>query len=251
MKIFLTGLGLCFFLMIPFALTERTSMMDPSTQAIPEPIRDTQIAPRARYLALGDSYTIGESVSPLERFPNQLTQRLRAREINVDDATIIARTGWTTDELWNAIDAYELQRSSEPTGAYDLVTLLIGVNNQYRGRTVENYRPEFEKMLQRAIRYAGNRPERVIVISIPDWGVTPFGKNRKNVGGEIDAYNAVNRAETLRLGAHYVDITPISREALHDTTFLAPDGLHPSGKMYARWVELILPVAEEILGHGS
>ncbi len=196
-------------------------------------------SPRLRYLALGDSYTIGESVSPLERFPAQLTNQMRARGMSMDDAEIIARTGWTTDELENAI------RAREPEGTYELVTLLIGVNNQYRGRDAEQYRHEFVKLLERAIRYAGNRPERVIVVSIPDWGVTPFGRNRKNVGSEIDAFNAINHAETLRFGARYVDITPISREALHDPALIAHDGLHPSGKMYARWVEVISPLAIE------
>jgi lysophospholipase L1-like esterase len=194
-----------------------------------------------RYLALGDSYTIGESVSSLERFPAQLTTQLRTHGLDVAESEIIARTGWTTDELNRAIDA------NEPQGTFDLVTLLIGVNNQYRGRESEAYRPEFVHLLGRAIRYAENRPSHVIVVSIPDWGVTPFGKDRQQVGAEIDAFNTVNRQETLRLGAHYVDITPISREALHDTELIAQDGLHPSGKMYARWVELILPVALQVM----
>jgi lysophospholipase L1-like esterase len=155
----------------------------------------------------------------------------------MDEAKIVARTGWTTDELDRAIDA------AVPEGTYDLVTLLIGVNNQYRGREAESYRPEFTKLLERAIRFAGNRPARVIVVSIPDWGVTPFGRDRKNVGPEIDSFNAVNHAEALRLGARYADITPVSREAQHDPTLTANDGLHPSGKMYARWVDLILPHA--------
>lgn len=194
-----------------------------------------------RYLALGDSYTIGESVHAHERFPSQLVEELRARGIAVADAVIVARTGWTTDELWNALEL------REPQGTYELVTLLIGVNNQYRGRGVENYRPEFVKLLQCAIAYAGNDASRVIVVSIPDWGVTPFGRGRKQVGPEIDAFNAVNRAESLRLGAHYVDITPMSREALRDAALIANDGLHPSGKMYAAWVEMLLPLAEKIL----
>lgn len=194
-----------------------------------------------RYLALGDSYTIGESVGETERFPAQLAQQLRAQGLNMSDAGIIARTGWTTDELDKAI------RSNEPQGTFDLVTLLIGVNNQYRNRTAESYRPEFVQLLERAIGYAGNRPERVVVVSIPDWGVTPFGRDRKNVGAEIDAFNTVNREETARLGAHYVDITPASRAALYDPALTASDGLHPSALMYARWVDLILPVAKNIL----
>lgn len=159
----------------------------------------------------------------------------------MDEAVIIARTGWTTDELDRAIDA------EAPQGTYDLVTLLIGVNDQYRGRTAENYRPEFIKLLQRAIGFANNRPARVIVVSIPDWGATPFGQSRKNVGPEIDAFNAINRAETARLGANYIDITPISREAPRDPTLIARDQLHPSGKMYSRWVELLSPLAFKLL----
>lgn len=212
-----------------------------SAQAIPEPLKGERTAPRLRYLALGDSYTIGESVSPLERFPAQLVQKLRACGFDMDEMGMIARTGWTTDELDNAMDL------NEPQGTYDLVTLLIGVNNQYRGREAEGYRPEFMHLLQRAIGYAGNRPERVIVVSIPDWGMTPFGRHRENVAAEIDAFNAVNRAETLRVGAHYVDITPISRKAIYDPALIANDGLHPSGKMYARWVKLILPIAVKAL----
>jgi lysophospholipase L1-like esterase len=193
------------------------------------------------YLALGDSYTIGESVHESERFPAQLTNALRARGVPLDETHIVARTGWTTDELWRALDA------NEPRGIFDLVTLLIGVNNQYRGRTAENYRPEFVALLERAIAYAQGEPTRVIVVSIPDWGVTPFGSRREKVSAEIDAFNQVNRAETLRLGAHYVDITPRSRAAQHDATLTASDGLHPSGKMYAGWVEMLLPIAHEIL----
>jgi lysophospholipase L1-like esterase len=198
-----------------------------------------------RYLALGDSYTIGESVQPEERFPSQLTARLRQLGLNMDDPEVLARTGWTTDELWEGID------SKEPVGVFDLVTLLIGVNDQYRGREAEAYRPQFVRLLQRAIGFANNRPAHVIVVSIPDWGVTPFAENRKNVGPEIDRFNAVNRAETLAHGARYVDITPMSREALYDAELLANDGLHPSGKMYAQWAEQLLPVALGVLRGGD
>lgn len=194
-----------------------------------------------RYLALGDSYTIGEGVSPADRFPMQLTRRLRERGMEMGDPEIIARTGWTTDELAQAIDA------ANPQGPFDLVTLLVGVNNQYRGRTAEAYRPEFEPLLRRAIAFAGNRPERVMVVSIPDWGVTPFGRDHKNVDVEIDAFNAVNREQAEQLGVWYADITPISREALNDPTLVTGDGLHPSGEMYTRWVELLMPLAVKAL----
>ena len=192
-----------------------------------------------RFLALGDSYTIGESVSAEERWPNQLARALRDRGVNVADPEIIARTGWTTDELSAAID------SAAPRGPYSLVTLLIGVNNQYRGRDAEQYRREFVALLNRAIGFAANEPKRVIVVSIPDWGVTPFARTRdaSKIAGEIDRFNAINREEALKAGARYVDVTPISRRP--DSDLVAADGLHPSGKMYAEWVKLILPEAIE------
>ncbi|MEO8381897.1 MAG: SGNH/GDSL hydrolase family protein [Acidobacteriota bacterium] len=185
----------------------------------------------ARYLALGDSYTIGESVAEAERFPNQL-----ARQLGIAEPRIIAKTGWTTDELNAAIDAANV------TGTYDLVTLLIGVNNQYRGRDAEEYRREFAALLQRAISFAGGDAGKVIVVSIPDWGVTPFaeGRDRAKIGSEIDQFNAINREETRRAGARYADITPISRRA--DPSLVAPDGLHPSGKQYGEWAKVVAAV---------
>jgi lysophospholipase L1-like esterase len=201
-----------------------------------------------RYLALGDSYTIGESVAASERWPVQLTARLRARGLSIDDPLLIATTGWTTGELSRAIE------QANPIGPFDLVTLLIGVNNQYRGRSEDEYRLQFHALLQRAIAYAGNDPARVIVLSIPDWSVTPFatgmGAEKSSVAriaGQIDQFNAINRAETGRSGAHYIDITPISRQAAQDRSLLATDGLHPSSKMYAQWVKLIEPIACDVL----
>jgi len=190
------------------------------------------VTERPRYLALGDSYTIGESVEESERFPVQL-----ARALNLSEPQIIARTGWTTDELNAAIDA------ADPQGPFDLVTLLIGVNNQYRGRDAEQYRGEFKALLQRAIGFAGGDPKKVIVVSIPDWGVTPFaeGRDRGKVASEIDRYNAINREEASRAGAKYVDITPVSRGS--DPALIADDKLHPSAKQYAEWVKLIVPAA--------
>lgn len=187
----------------------------------------------SRYLALGDSYTIGESVPAADRFPVQLARRLRLGE-----PEIIARTGWTVDELNRGIDA------AGPRGTYQLVTLLIGVNDQYRGGTAEAYRPAFAAMLQRAVGFAGGEAKRVVVVSIPDWGVTPFagGRDRAAIGAAIDQFNAVNRNETLRAGARYVDITPISRQAAGDRSLTAGDGLHPSGKMYTLWAEAIAKV---------
>jgi len=201
-----------------------------------------------RFLALGDSYTIGESVSPAERWPAQLTARLRERGFAFEDPLIIATTGWTTGDLSRALV------QTGPLAPFDLVTLLIGVNNQYRGRSEEEYHQQFRSLLQRAITYAGNDATRVIVLSIPDWSVTPFASamgaeqsSLERIALQIDRLNTINQAEAERAGAYYVYVTSISREAINDQSLLAADGLHPSGKMYARWVELVEPVACDIL----
>lgn len=187
-----------------------------------------------RFLALGDSYTIGEAVTPEERWP-----ALLARRLNFSEPQIIAKTGWTTGELSAAID------ETKPAGPFDLVSLLIGVNNQYRGRDPESYRAEFSDLLRRAVRFAGERPRRVIVVSIPDWGVTRFAadRNAAEIAADIDRFNAVNRDEAERAGVHYADIVSVSREAKDDPALTAGDGLHPSGAMYRRWLEIILPKA--------
>jgi lysophospholipase L1-like esterase len=188
---------------------------------------------KIRYLALGDSYTIGESVDEAERWPNQLADFLKAGGIPTDVA-IIARTGWTTNELGDGIQA---QRVNPP---YDLVSLLIGVNNQYRGYSIDQYREQFTFLLNRSIEYAGGNPKRVIVLSIPDWGVTPFarGQDGVQIAKGIDAFNSINREETNKAGAYYVDVTAVSREAAYDSSMTASDGLHPSGKLYVEWAKL-------------
>jgi len=198
--------------------------------------------PDYHYLALGDSYTIGESVLVEERWPNQLVRLLKAHGIQTD-VTIIARTGWTVDELWEGIQAHPSE------GAYDLVTLLIGVNDQYRGYPIDGYRKDFRFMLGKAIEYTGGNPDKVIVLSIPDWGFTPFAADRdtKLVSQQIDEFNAINFEETKSAGAHYLDVTDISRMAKDDSELIAEDGLHPSGKMYAMWAERAMPVALEVL----
>jgi lysophospholipase L1-like esterase len=191
------------------------------------------------YLALGDSYTIGQSVSPAENFPNRVTALLKKDSIDIQPARIIARTGWTTDELEAGIVA---ANSVDPLrSSYDFVSLLIGVNNQYRGRTVENYKPEFEELLKKAIHFANDRADHVVVISIPDWGVTPFaaGRDRVQITKEIDTYNAANKQIALKYHVEYIDITAWTREAATDLSLLAVDGLHPSGKEYERWAEKI------------
>ena len=202
----------------------------------------------ARILSLGDSYTIGEAVNAADRWPVRLAVRLREKGIAADDPLIIARTGWTTDELDRAIDAAPLD------GEFDLVTLLIGVNNQYRGRSSDDYRSQFRGLLDRAISNAGGRASRVLVVSIPDWGVTPFaadsGRDVVRIGREIDAFNAVCRDEASRAGARFVDVTAISRRARNEWELIAGDGLHPSGAMYEEWAREILPVALEALDAG-
>jgi lysophospholipase L1-like esterase len=199
--------------------------------------------PRRRFVALGDSYTIGEGVAPPERWPAQLVERLRREGIEIEAPEIIATTGWTTDELWAGMDR------ASPAGDCAIVSLLIGVNNQYRGRSADDYRSEFRKLLDRAVALARMDASRVIVLAIPDWGVTSFaaGRNRAAIAHAIDAFNTVNREETLRRGARYVDIADVSRSAGSDATLTAEDGLHPSGRLYGMWVDVVLPVARDIL----
>ena len=199
-----------------------------------------------RFLALGDSYTIGEGVPEGERWPVRLAEMLRERGVPIGDPTIVARTGWTTDELDAAIDA------ARPEGPYALVTLLIGVNNQYRGRPLDEYRAHFRALLDRAVGFAGGDAGRVVVLSIPDWGVTPFaeGRDRARIAAEIDAFNAAAREIVAERGARWVDVTPQSREAGAAPAFLAEDGLHPSGRSYDAWARLALPAALEALGGG-
>lgn len=200
-----------------------------------------------RILALGDSYTIGQSVSPEDRWPVQLAGLLRAEGYAVEEPQIVAQTGWTTGELSAGID------QQDPQGPFELVSLLIGVNNQYRQGDVEVYRAEFRELLERAIRFAGGQADRVVVLSIPDWGVMPFaeGQDRARISSEIDRPNEVNREETERAGARYVDVTPLSRQAAQDPTLIARDGLHPSAKMYAGWADLVLPEALAVLRIGA
>lgn len=187
------------------------------------------------YLALGDSYTIGEQVPAAESFPMQVAGRLKAAGLPLAEPVIIAKTGWTTGELQEAIDKAAI------TDIYDMVTLLIGVNNQYRGYSVDDYRKDFAALLEQAIGFAGQRTGRVLVLSIPDWGVTPYasGRDRNVIAQQIDAYNMVNRTLTQKAGVNYIDITPGTREAATDESLLTGDGLHPSGKAYAQWAETV------------
>jgi lysophospholipase L1-like esterase len=190
-------------------------------------------------LCLGDSYTIGESVAESERFPMQAAALLAKDGIHFSEPQIIAKTGWTTDELIHAM------QEAKVSGTFDYVTLLIGVNNQYRGYDTAVYRREFTELLHTAIHYAAGNRQRVYVLSIPDWGVTPFGaadgkgRTPTQIGHELDAYNAINKEVAAQEQVHYIDITPISRRATTDGALIANDNLHPSGKMYAQWAKLL------------
>jgi len=192
------------------------------------------------YLALGDSYTIGESVEVAERWPMQLAERLRSAGYEVDEPLIVAQTGWTTDELDEGINLAGVRP------AYNLVSLLIGVNNQYRGQSIDAYRTTFRALLQRAIGFAQDDTSRVFVVSIPDYGNTPFGANdAERIGRELDAFNTVNLEEAQQAGVAYVNITPISRQPRAD--WVAADELHPSGAQYAAWADAIEPVVLDLL----
>jgi lysophospholipase L1-like esterase len=197
------------------------------------------------YLALGDSYTIGEGVPVYENFPYQTVQRLRKAGYGVYAAEIVAKTGWTTDELQAGIEATSFLT------AYDIVSLLIGVNNQYRGRSLQEYTQQFEALLQQAIRFAGNHAGHVFVLSIPDWGVTPYaagsGRNSATIAHEIDTFNAVNKSLAEKYSVQYIDITPGTRLAANDASLLAADQLHPSGKEYARWAEKLAESIKNVL----
>ena len=204
------------------------------------------------YLALGDSYTIGEQVLRIENFPNQTVNLLNKTTPAVENPgggwcftapEIIATTGWTTDELNNAID------NANITKHYDIVSLLVGVNNQYRGRPVTNFKIEFEQLLQRAIHFANNIPNHVFVLSIPDWGVTPFaaGKDSKEIAAAIDAYNEVCKMAAEKFHTNYIEITTLQRIDGHLPEFLAPDQLHPSAKEYSKWAIQLSNVIKNIL----
>ncbi len=185
------------------------------------------------YLALGDSYTIGEQVAFADNFPNQTIQLLRKNGLAFYAPEIIAKTGWTTDEL---IDAIENTTTLE---TYDIVSLLIGVNNQYRGGSAEQYKIEFEDLLMRAIKFADNNVSHVFVLSIPDWGVTPFASDRDSgqIATEIDAYNLVCETAAALHKTNFINITTSQRADGNSLNFLAPDGLHPSGMEYKKWAD--------------
>lgn len=232
--------SLVFVALLLQACSKEESTMT-NTPNTPDP--DPEISQPLRYLALGDSYTIGQSVGVGERWPVQLVKALADNGTSIADAEIIAQTGWNTAELKQGIEA------RDPQEPYDLVSLLIGVNNQYRGLDTADFRQDFRDLLQMSIQFAGSDTAGVIVVSIPDYGVTPFAQNmyQEQIAKEIDAFNAIKEQEAMRAGVVFIDITPISRLAADDPSLLAEDGLHPSGKMYAKWVEIILPLVEQMV----
>ena len=194
------------------------------------------------FLALGDSYTVGEGVPAADRWPVRLAAALRADSLGVAAPETVAETGWTVAEMEAGIDA------ADPQGPFALVTLLIGVNDQYRGGDAAGYRVAFRGSLARAVRFAGGDAGRVVVVSIPDWGVTPFAadRDRAQIAADIDAFNAAARDETAAAGARWADVTAVSRATGAAET--AADGLHPSAAHYARWTALVLPHARAALG---
>lgn len=224
-----------FFLRLPFlifltSLTLGCQSQDDDSNNQPNSPTENSFT----YLALGDSYTIGESVAESERYPVQLADCLRQMGTDVMPPDIVAKTGWTTDELSAAIEASEVVGKT-----YDMVSLLIGVNNQFRGRPVASYKPEFTTLLDRAIGFAGGDTSRVFVVSIPDYAFTPFGNGSPSISQGIDEYNEANWEISAAYGVKYFNITTISREGIDQPELVADDGLHPSGEQYKRWVELI------------
>jgi lysophospholipase L1-like esterase len=201
------------------------------------------MANEKKYLALGDSYTIGEAVPSNQNFPNQLVASLSQEGIKVAAPRIIATTGWTTTNLKNAI------ASAQPSNDYDLVTLLIGVNNQYQQKPITLYNTEFRELLDAAVSFAKGDKKRVIVVSIPDYGVTPFAQtsDTARIARELDDYNAIAKSITESLNIKFINITPISRSTVNRNQLIAIDGLHPSAFQYSLWVKEILPAARIIL----
>ena len=222
------------------------SCNSPTVEPVPEPMTEVpeQSEGNLTFLALGDSYTIGQGVDAHERFPNQLTEMLGAVNLSFKEVKFIARTGWTTADLKAGIAAEENLSNN-----YDVVTLLIGVNNQYRGYPIDQYEREFPELLQQAIHFADSVRSRVFVVSIPDYAYTPFGGGREGISEEIDRYNELNRKFAEEAGVTYFDITPISRQGFEEPNLVAPDNLHPSGEQYGRWAKLMSGKVRDVLSN--
>ncbi|MEO6720193.1 MAG: SGNH/GDSL hydrolase family protein [Ferruginibacter sp.] len=226
-------------LLIPFMMLSIVSSCSKKEQqsyfapvVITQPVAIDSIS----YLALGDSYTIGQSVEEIDRYPIQTRAILKGDSTNISFPEIIARTGWTTGDLITRLNTTPTLKKE-----YDIVSLLIGVNNQYQHLSQDQYRNEFALLLNKAIAYAGNKKNRVFVLSIPDYSVTPFasGSNQQLIAKEIDEFNIINRQITEAAGCVYIDITPSVREAVNDPSLICFDGLHPSGKEYYKWAILL------------
>jgi lysophospholipase L1-like esterase len=221
----------------------------PAADTIPvadtSPATDTTTVPSvgAKFLALGDSYTIGQNVEENGRFPAQAVQLLQARNIHVNSPQYIAKTGWTTDNLMYAINV------QKPPADFDIVTLLIGVNDQYQMEDTTGYGPRFEQLLKKAVYFARGKKSHVFVLSIPDYSVTPFvsAAEKEKVSRQVDEFNAINKKITLANHATYIDITPSTRQAANDLSFIADDGLHPSAKEYKKWAQMLAPLMEKVL----
>ncbi|MDR9415451.1 MAG: SGNH/GDSL hydrolase family protein [Gracilimonas sp.] len=227
------------FLVIIFSL-----IVGSCSQIKAQNINSDQI-PAIRYLALGDSYTIGTGIDSLHNYPNQISDSLQTRGIAVDTTSIIATNGWTTSDLKQGI------MTQSPDSTYTLVSLLIGVNNQYQGLNLDIYQKEFKQLLENAIALAGGIRSNVLVISIPNYGVTPFGQSRNPVviRQELQVYNDIAKKISVGKNIPFVNITPASELAKNDPSLLASDDLHPSAKMYAMWVEEMLPTIIKILSN--
>ena len=246
-----TGSYIGCLIFILLSVSSACSKGKAGTEAVISPVdtsktKDTVIIKppvNRRYLALGDSYTIGQSVAESERYPRQLQDSLYKYGIAITDLTIIARTGWTTYDLLNAIQA------APPAGTYDLVTLLIGVNNQYQGLSLSKYSNEFTSLLEKSMQNAGNDKNKVVVISIPDYSVVPFANyyDTAQIRTQLEAFNKVNKDITAQYGIKYVDVFALSQEAKYNKSLVANDSLHFSGKEYAKWTHLLVQEAKEIL----
>ena len=230
---------LCFTALLLLSCTKRYP-----AKLLPPVVSDTVIPTGSKtYLALGDSYTIGQSVPASERFPVQLVSLLRSAGYLMTEPEIVATSGWTTGNLIEATKAVNSGKK------FDVVSLLIGVNNQYQGRSLEEYRSQFTTLVIQSIQFAGNDPAKVVVLSIPDYSVTPYAQNadRKLIASEIDEFNRVNKQISDLYKVQYIDVTGESRKAAGDPSLIAADGLHFSGKEYKIWAELMLPLFKNIL----
>ncbi|TRO65420.1 SGNH/GDSL hydrolase family protein [Christiangramia sabulilitoris] len=225
-----------YFLFFSLILVSCNTTLDVTSNEAPE-------NPNYTYLALGDSYTIGESVMENERWPVQLAEELRARNYKLAPPKIIAKTGWTTEDLLRGMDN-ELSIHRE----FDLVSILIGVNNQYQNKLITEYEDEMRTIFRKAINHSKTKEQGVFAVSIPDYGYTPFGKARKEeISAEIDRFNEVFKRVAEEFNVSFYNITPISRLGLDNPELIASDNLHPSGLMYEEWVQTFVnQVAEKL-----